>query len=69
MRYCVMCGTAMLERTVDNEKVLMCSMCGMTLKQIGENSYKYIGTTHGNQQLRELLATIDNNQKGTKPEQ
>lgn len=59
MTYCVMCSTPMLERTVSGHKVLLCSSCGAMLLQVGENKYKYMGTTHGNQQLRELLAVID----------
>lgn len=59
MKYCVMCSTALLERTVDNQKVLLCTSCGAILTELSEGRYRYVGTTQGNQQLRELLVTID----------
>lgn len=58
---CVTCCAALLERTVSGHKVLLCPGCGNIFVQIpgSENRYRYAGTTHGNQYLRELLAFID----------
>jgi hypothetical protein len=38
----------------------------MVLEQIEPRKYRYVGTTHGNQQLRELLAFIDENKEKIK---
>lgn len=57
--YCARCNAALIERTEAGHKILLCASCGAMFVQIGENSYRYAGTTMGNQQLREVLAVID----------
>lgn len=63
MIYCAMCSAPLLERTVSEHKILLCSLCGALYVQTGERKYRYAGTTRGNQQLRELLAFIDAHEK------
>ena len=59
MIYCAMCSDALLERTIEGHKVLLCSLCGAIYVQTSPGNYRYVGTTNGNQKLRELLAYID----------
>jgi hypothetical protein len=54
-----MCRAAVFERTVQGYVILLCASCGAMYVKLSENKYRYVGTTHGNQQLREILAVID----------
>lgn len=59
MIYCAMCEAALMERTLMKHSVLLCPLCGAIFESTGENTYRLVGTTGGNQLMRELLDITD----------
>lgn len=59
MIYCAQCTGAVMKRTLFGSTVLLCPNCGAIYEQTGERKYRYVGSTKGNQQLRELLPYTD----------
>lgn len=59
MIHCTRCTTVLMERTLCESKLLLCPMCGNIYEKIKDNHYRYIGTTQGNRNMKELLPITD----------
>lgn len=61
--YCVDCGQALMEYNVNQRALYFCPQCGMVLEHLGDGTYRYLGTFHGNRNQREVTDLIQQQEK------